>query len=94
MGTIKAEELLKQWKLQQLTLERGMGNTLQHLIMLHQKAEEAEHNDIRLTNTLTVINDALTAIQADVEALKVQTGLLPRRQRGRPRKQNRSGQAD
>lgn len=84
MSTIPAAELLKEWKLQLLTLERGMGNTLQHLVMLHEQAEQANRNDIRLTNQLETISHTLAEVQAELERVKRHVGLAPKR-RGRPR---------
>lgn len=85
MSTIPADELLKQWKLQLLTLERGLGNTLQHLVILHDQAEQANRNDIRLTNQLQTISETLAEVQAELERVKRHVGLSPKR-RGRPPK--------
>jgi len=63
MATLPSDELLKLWKLEQLPLEMGMGQVLQHLIKLY--------NDLATHHT-TQIN-----LRADVDRLIAHTGLPP-----------------
>jgi hypothetical protein len=77
MGTIEAQKLLDQWKLEQLTLEMGLGHTLQHLVLLHAKAHQTELRDNKMMNALAAINVTLANLRADVDALIAHTALLP-----------------
>jgi hypothetical protein len=83
MGTIQAPELFDKWKLKQLTQEMAIGQTLQHLVMLHDADWEAG-------KSRTQINITLANLRADIDALIAHTGMppnqKPKRKRGRPAK--------
>lgn len=59
MGTIKAEALLKLWKVEDLTVEQGLGHTLQHLVRLYQQVEQMTAQQHKLENAVAALNVSL-----------------------------------
>lgn len=87
MGTIKAEALLKLWKVEDLTVEQGLGHTLQHLVRLYQQVEQMTAQQHKLENAVAALNVSLANLRTDVDGLIAHTGLpltaaKPRQQRG------------
>jgi len=85
MGTISAEKLLNQWKVEDLTVERAIGQMLQHLVQLH----ETSNNPCPLCKTLQPTieghTSTLTNLRADVDGLIAHTNMPPRRRKKRSR---------
>lgn len=64
MGTITPEELLKLWKLEQVSVEMAMGHVLQNLVRMH---------------TLDRSTDStLYKLRRDVDELLTHSGIKPR----------------
>ncbi len=70
MATLPPDELLKQWKLEQLPLEMSMGQVLQHLVKLY--------SDLAAQHT-TQAN-----LRADIDRLIAHTSLPPN-PKGKPK---------
>ena len=63
MGTISPQEILKQWKLEELTVEMVTGHILQNLI--------------KTQTAIDAINITLYNLRADVDSLIAHTGMKP-----------------
>lgn len=79
MGTTQAAELLKQWKLEELSLERGMGQVLQHLVQLQQTLATIEAEQIQQANRLAACHLSLAHLRDDVDGLIAHTAMPPHR---------------
>jgi hypothetical protein len=92
MGTIQAPELVTKWTLEQLTEQMAIGQTLQHLVMLHQADHEAGKSRTQIKEAIAAINITLTNLRNDIDALIAYTGMPPdqklRRKPGRPAKRD------
>jgi len=87
MGTEPAKELLKKWKLHNLTVEMATGHTLQHLEMLHDTNQQATIQRQQIISSLKEIQTTLRSLRHDVDALIAHTSMPPSKpKRGRPRK--------
>jgi glycogen synthase len=91
MSTDSPHELLKQWHAETLTLERGLGQLLQHLIKLYDEIRVGQERRGRIQNAIDAGNvnwanlklevdqlkNMVKALNANVEQLLEHTGLPP-----------------
>ena len=92
MGTIPPKDLLKKWKLEELTVEMAIGHILQRMVLLEQADTDATCNCRKLSTAIDTINLSRGTLRDDVNRLLQHNKLTsgqdqpPRRKRGRPRK--------
>jgi len=63
MGTIRPQELLKQWELEKIPVQMATGHILQNLVKIQQ--------------AIDAINLTLYNLRADVDSLIAHTGIKP-----------------
>jgi len=97
MGTSSPDELLKKWKVEDLTIQQAIGQLLQHLVMVRN---ELNDDQLERGKLKALIDQALAELQdvkakqqqlrADVDKLLAQANLTPviikHKRRGRPPK--------
>ncbi|MDM8531270.1 hypothetical protein QUF63_08855 [Anaerolineales bacterium HSG25] len=76
-STDSTAHVLKQWKLEQIEIERAVGQTLLHVNRLDTANEANRIEHIKLTNAIEAINISLHKLRDDVDALIVFTGMPP-----------------
>jgi len=87
MSTDNPEKLLSQWRVAQLTVERAIGQILQHIVALYTGLHEAGQKRQQLRNDLDHLKGQVEALVAHT---KLPADSKPKR-RGRPRKQHKPG---
>ncbi|MDM8532745.1 hypothetical protein QUF63_16410 [Anaerolineales bacterium HSG25] len=87
MGTIPPQKLLSQWKQETLTVERAIGQMLQHQVLQDNLEQEVGSERRAMQSALHELQASVRSLRTDVDRLIAHTNLPPPSpKRGRPRK--------
>jgi len=75
MSTETPDRLWHLWNLQELPLERAVGQMLQHIVNLDDKERGAAITRVQLKQALDSLEKSLRDLRADVDALMTHTNM-------------------